>query len=334
PALIPDHFIQNLSDLPALLPPLEKKYAKPKYNATFSTMWGIKSTPTLSDFFECSRRLGFAAVELNHMINSDMLQGFKPNGYTISSIHEPCPADVSAEKLKQLDHLISSTNEEYRRIGIESIKRSIDIAKHYGSKVVVIHSGHVDPSKQLENRMRAMVASGNSHTTEYCDLKEKLIRFRTEQAPPHFESVKKSICELLEYSRPYNIKLGIEVRYHYLEIPSPDELEVILSLASPDQIGFIYDVGHAQTLDRLGFYPHEEWLKRFSSRIIETHIHDVIGTTDHLAPGLGEVDFDMVARYLPDQAIRTCEFQDVNTYEQVKSALSFLAAKGCISKPQ
>ncbi len=334
PALIPDHFIQNLSDLPALLPPLEKKHAKPKYNATFSTMWGIKSTPTLTDFFDCSQRLGFAAVELNHMINSDMLQGFNPNGYTISSIHEPCPADVSAEKLKQLDHLISSTNEEYRRIGIESIKRSIDMAKHYGSKVVVIHSGHVDPSKQLENRMRAMVASGNSHTTEYCDLKEKLIRFRAEQAPPHFESVIKSIRELLDYAKPHNIKLGIEVRYHYLEIPSPDELEVLLSLASPDQIGFIYDVGHAQTLDRLGFYPHEEWLKRFSTRIIETHIHDVIGTTDHLAPGLGEVDFDMVARYLPAQAIRTCEFQDVNTYEQVKSALSFLAAKGCISKPQ
>ena len=111
-------------------------------------------------------------------------------------------------------------------------------------------------------------------------------------------------------------------------------LNVILALGTPDEIGFIYDVGHAQTLDRLGFYPHEEWLKRFSTRIIETHLHDVIGTTDHLAPGLGEVDFDMVARYLPAQAIRTCEFQDINSYEQVKSGLNFLAAKGCISMLQ
>ena len=161
PALTPDHFIQNLSELPALFPPLAKKSPKPKYNASFSTMWGIKSTPTLTDFFECSQRLGFAAVELNHMVNSDLLQGFNPNGYTISSIHEPCPADISAEKLKEKDYLISSTNEDFRRIGIDSIKRSIDMAKQFGSKVVVIHAGHVDPSKQLENRMRALIASGH-----------------------------------------------------------------------------------------------------------------------------------------------------------------------------
>jgi len=33
-----------------------------------------------------------------------------------------------------------------------------------------------------------------------------------------------------------------------------------LGLAGPDRIGFIYDVGHAYTLDYLGFYSHEEWL--------------------------------------------------------------------------
>ena len=222
----------------------------------------------------------------------------------------------------------------YRRIGIE-----FNQAQYRHGDTIPVESrchpsGHVDPSKQLENRMRELVASGQHHTSEFSDLKEKLIQFRAEQAPPHFEFVKKSIQELLDYAKPHNIKLGIEVRYHYLEIPSPDELEITLRLAEPEQIGFIYDIGHAQTLDRLGFYPHEEWLKRFSSRIIETHIHDVIGTTDHLAPGLGEVDFDMVARYLPAKALRTCEFQDVNSYEQVKSALEFLAAKGCIPRSQ
>ena len=237
--------------------------------------------------------------------------------------------------LREIKEIRSSDLFHQRRIsqnGSESIKRSIDMAQQFGSKVVVIHSGHVDPSKQLENRMRELIASGSSHTTEFCDLKEKLIRFRAEQAPPHFESVKKSIRELLDYAKPHNIRLGIEMRYHYLEIPSPDELEVLLSLAIPDQIGFIYDIGHAETLDRLGFYPHEEWLKRFAARIIGTHIHDVIGTTDHLAPGLGEVDFDMVARYLPAQAIRTCEFQDVQHPRTGQGWLDFLAAKGCISK--
>ena len=57
----------------------------------------------------------------------------------------------------------------------------------------------------------------------------------------------------------------------------------------PHRIGFLYDVGHAQTLDILGFYRHEDWLERFAPRIIGTHLHDVVGTTDHFAPGMGTV---------------------------------------------
>jgi sugar phosphate isomerase/epimerase len=104
----------------------------------------------------------------------------------------------------------------------------------------------------------------------------------------------------------------------------------LLALAGPDQLGFVYDVGHAQALDRLGFFSHEEWLRRYSSRMIEVHLHDVKGVTDHLAPGLGEVDFDMVASYLPEDAIRTFELQVVNTPEQVRAGLRFLAEHGCI----
>jgi sugar phosphate isomerase/epimerase len=115
-----------------------------------------------------------------------------------------------------------------------------------------------------------------------------------------------------------------------MEFPSPDELGILLALAGSDQIGFIYDVGHAQTLDRLGFYRHEEWLKRFAPRIIGTHLHDVIGTTDHCAPGLGDMDFSMVAAYLPENAFRTCEFQTFNSPEQVKAGLKVLIERGCI----
>jgi len=101
-------------------------------------------------------------------------------------------------------------------------------------------------------------------------------------------------------------------------------------MAKSDRIGFIYDVGHAHTLDRLGFYPHKEWLERFSSRMIGMHLHDVIGIVDHYAPGLGEVDFDMIVPYLPENAFRTCEIQTFNAPEQVKAGLKFLAEHGCI----
>ncbi len=148
---------------------------------------------------------------------------------------------------------------------------------------------------------------------------------------PYLESVRKSLRELLEYARPLGVRLGIENRYHYSDIPTQDEMEGILAMAGPDQLGFIYDVGHAQTQDRLGFYPHEQWLKRYASRMIGTHIHDVIGIHDHRAPGLGEVDFQMVAGYLPKDAFRTIEVLSFNTPEQIKAGMQILVDTGCVS---
>ena len=84
-----------------------------------------------------------------------------------------------------------------------------------------------------------------------------MINIRAEHAPASFESLKKSMLELLAHAEPLGVRLGIENRYHYLEHPSPDELQTLLGLAGPDQIGFIYDIGHAETLDCLGFYPRE-----------------------------------------------------------------------------
>ena len=182
------------------------------------------------------------------------------------------------------------------------------------------------PKKEL----RSLLASGERDTDEFHDIQQKMISAREETAEASFEAVRKSLVELLAYAEGTGVCLGIENRYHYNEIPSPDELEKLLALAGPDRIGFLYDAGHAEALARMGFYPHEEWLKRFGPRIVGTHLHDMIGMADHYAPGLGNMDFSMIAAYLPENAFRTCEFQTFNTPEQVRAGLEVLMGRGCI----
>jgi sugar phosphate isomerase/epimerase len=303
------------------------------YDASLSTMWGIKTFPNLVDFFEFVQRTGFARIELNHKVTSAMLAGMDLGRYQFSSVHEPCPADISADELKKRDWLISSADEERRREGVNAIKRSIDLARTVGASTIVVHAGHVHSDQGPEKRLRELLAAGRGASEEYAGTRRQMLRMRSEMAPSAFRSVQKSLTELLEYAGKFEIRLGIENRYHYLEFPSPDELEALLALAGPEQIGFLYDVGHAETLDRLGFYPHGQWLERFASRIVGAHLHDVIGTTDHYAPGLGTVDFDRVASYLPETAFRTCEFQTFNTPAQLRAGLAFLVERGCI-KPR
>ena len=328
--LRPDHTILNLYELLEIFPARHQPTMDPVYDASLSTMWAIKTVPSLKDFIEFARRIGFARIELNHKVTSAMLSGIDFNRMQVSSVHEPCPADISADELKKRDWLISSTNEDFRREGVKAIQRSIDLASQFHASAVVIHAGQVSPDTVLEKSLRALITSGVRESAQYREIQRQMIQVRAGAAGAAFESVQKSIRELLAYAEKTKVQLGIENRYHYMEIPSPDELGTLLNVAAPDRLGMIYDVGHAQSLEILGFYPHEEWLKRFSPRIIGTHLHDVLGTTDHYAPGLGTVDFSMVAAYLPEHAFRTCEFQTFNTPEQVKAGLEFLVEHGCI----
>ena len=331
PELIADAYVDNLSELLDIFPNRRNDMTlPPAIAASLSTMWAKKNFPKLSDFFDGARRLGFSRIELNHQIDSAMLAGIDLNRYQFSSVHEPCPSDTSTDELKKRDWLISSPDEDNRKRGVDSIKRSIDLAHQLRASVIVVHCGMVSSDLSTEKELRKLFDSGKTETDKYREHKENLIEQRAGLIGPCYESVRKSLQELLDYAALFRIRLGLENRYHYFDIPNPDEMGDLLALAGPDQLGFIYDVGHAQALDRLGFYPYEEWLQRYASRIIEVHLHDVVGVVDHHAPGLGEVDFDMVASYLPEDAIRTFELQATNSPEQVKAGLKYLVERGCV----
>ncbi len=332
PSLEPDHLIHNLKELLDIFPSRTSPHPAAVYNASLSTMWGIENFQNLADFFEFARRTGFARIELNYRVDTAMLAGIDLSRFQFSSVHAPCPADITEEALKEKDYLISSVVEGNRRQGVQALKRSIDLAHQVGAPAIVIHAGHAPSNNKDENRLRAMVKAGLQATAEFSEIRQAMIEKRAAQIGPYFESVQKSMGELLAHAQGSNVCLGVEARYHYFEIPIPNELETLLAMAGPGEIGFIYDAGHVQTLDRLGFFPHTEWLERFSHRMIGMHLHDAVGTTDHMAAGLGELDFDLISTYLPENAFRTCEFKAFNSSQQVKAGLQYLARHGCVGK--
>jgi sugar phosphate isomerase/epimerase len=333
-----DDTIHNLRELLEIFPARTRnRNHKPdglQYDVTLSTMWAKNKFSELNDFFLAAGRLGYPKLELNHQVSSGMLRGINLGKYQISSIHEPCPAEISAEMLKQRDWLISSPNEEYRKIGLAAVQRSIDLAASLSVRTVVVHAGQVSSDMTLENELRQLYQSGLTGSDEYLEIKERMIAKRRELAGACLHSAEKSLKELVDCASQKGIRLGLENRYHYYDIPTQEEMAAQLALADPDQIGFIYDVGHAMAMDRLGFFPHDLWLKRFSGRIFGSHLHDVVGLSDHRAPGLGEVDFRMVAGYLPKDSFRTVEVLGSNSPEQLKTGLQKLVDTGCVNLVQ
>lgn len=304
----------------------ETQEAEPMHAVALSTMWGIKRFPHLDDFFAAGRAAGFTSFELNHGVNSAMLASVHLNDHPITSVHEPCPADLSPAELRRRDWLISATDEENRRRGVTAVRRSIDLAHQIGAAAVIVHPGRVVMDETAEATMRQLYRDGKRHSPEYERLLTQMIAERAMRAPAHLAAVRRSLAELAEQAARLDVRLGLENRDHYFEIPLIDELAELLDEGYGDTVGYWHDVGHAQKSEYKGYGPHEAWLERFADRIIGIHLHDIAGMEDHLAAGQGQMPWEMLARRLPaGDILRTCEFQNTNSPEQVAAGLRWLA---------
>ncbi len=174
PEFVADHYIDDLYGLLDLFLDQQGKETLPSaFDASLSTMWAKKNFPNLADFFNAARRLGYARIELNHQIDSAMLAGIDMSRYQFSSVHEPCPSDVSTDELKKRDWLISSPDEDNRKRGVESIKRSIDLAHQLHAPVIVVHCGMVSSDLSAEKELRKLFEAGKTETDEYLETKAK-----------------------------------------------------------------------------------------------------------------------------------------------------------------
>ena len=134
PDLVPDQTIQNLHELLNRFPASSTSPSLLPFTTRPSPPCGrSKRCPPWQISLNLRGRTGFARIELNHKVTSAMLAGIDLDRYQFSSVHEPCPADISADELKKRDWLISSTNEENRCEGVKAIQRTIDLAHKLGA---------------------------------------------------------------------------------------------------------------------------------------------------------------------------------------------------------
>lgn len=295
-----------------------------------STMWAQKRARTLVEFFAAGRAAGYEAFELSHQVRPEMLDGAVPGSARVPSVHAPCPNPATLRQLAEQSLLVSSPEEGARRSAVEMVLRSIDLAQAWGARVVVLHAGQVDEAVEAERALRESYRRGEGNTRAYRALRERVVELRAADAPAHLEAVKRSLSEILAYARPRGIRIGLEVRFHYEEIPSFEEMASLLEDHSSQELAYWHDAGHAQVLENLGFTRHLDWLEAYSSRMIGVHFHDVIGIRDHRLPGEGMIDFGRIASYLRAETLKVCEFDWPYSAEEIARGRRVLAENGCL----
>jgi len=298
---------------------------------SLSTMWAKGRFSHMAEFATKAIGLGFTHIEANASISPQMLSELIEAAVPISSIHSPCPVVMSSRGIPISSLSLSSLDENERMEAVSFTKKTIDLAASVRARAVVLHMGEVPIDLSLQNRLYKLCDESHTQTKEYSQAKEELVYQRISQAPPYLDAARTSLQELSEYSRQKGIMLGLETRFHFNEIPNMDEMAKLLNEVPESLVGYWHDVGHAEVQQQLGFSLHEEWLSRFRDRIVGIHLHDILGISDHQAPGKGYMNWEMVAKYLPLGIIKVCEIGEWNDEDQMQGVVNLLQKKGILN---
>lgn len=294
-----------------------------------STSWNIPRHNNAGSLVQEIKSLGFNKLELNFSLTRDLVEEIvllqKKGEIEVVSLHNYCPIPGGLNpKIALPDYYsLASLDEPQRKEAVKNTKITIDTAKRLGASVVVFHAGRVEIQDRTIDLIR-LFDSGQKDKPGYKKLKDRFIKERASKIKPHLEQILRSIDELLSCTSHAGIRLGLENRFYYREIPSFEEAGIILDKFKNSNIFYWHDVGHAQVMQELGFYNHIDYLNSYKDRLIGVHLHDLIGCEDHLAPLAGKFDFGILIPYLKKDTLKVIEAHVPATAEELVKAREYL----------
>ncbi len=296
-----------------------------------STVWTMKrgaSTP--QEVLDPILDLGFEAIELEFRITGKLLEGMAPSlkagAPRVISVHNFCPVpDILPPQKAGGDAFnIASLDREERERAVRYTCRTLEVAHELEVGVVVLHLGYIEGEERKDAPQRAYREGrwGKEELQEY--LKERSLK-----APSHLDAVFFSLERVLRRAETLGVKVGVENRYHLSEIPLGEEIGMVLEEFAGGPIGYWHDTGHAAVAEALGASAcSQALLERDGARRIGIHLHDAQGVDDHLPPGRGGVDFEMVGEFLREGVLKVMEIHPPATGEEIVEGLQFLREKG------
>jgi sugar phosphate isomerase/epimerase len=292
-----------------------------------STSWnGPGANPEL--LLERHRDLGFRRLEAYAHFTLDSLRTLAAEAarrdMQIASLHAPCGVPASPDGFPVgIGDWLASTNASESTRAVDAQRHTIDAAAAMGARAIVVHLGNSGAASRQAALFDTIARYGRL-SDEHLRLRDSAWQERELAKGPHLEAAIRNLRVLGQHAVGTGVRLGVECRDGYSEIPSLDEFEEVLSACDGLPVGYWHDAGHGAKLDYLGFLAHEDFLRRYSEQLVGMHIHDTRAGRDHLAPGQGSTDFDMLARYLRPDTIRTLELHRSVTASEISQALDLL----------
>ena len=275
--------------------------------------------------------LGFDRIELGHGIRLSLMEGiqrrFNKGGFTISSLHNFCPLPIEITRAAPDCYQFSSDDARERDRALKHTFQTIDFAQRFGAGIVVLHLGRA-PIDDYTSKLVRLAEVGMIHSREYVREKMACIRKRQDKVGPYLERSKECLKRIVEYAAGKDVRLGVESRHSYEEIPNEREMAEVLNEFNVPEVGYWHDFGHVQVKHNLGFLDHLEWMTAIAPRLVGCHLHDTQWPgRDHQPPFTGDVPYDALLALLPKETLFVFEMSPRKTREEIMVAREKWAAK-------
>ncbi len=297
-----------------------------------STVWKSGELKDGQELMECFAGLGFRDIELEYRISGDTFKQIKQflnkaKDIKIVSIHNFFPVpDIHATGGADVFHFSSEDREE-RSLAVKYAVKTIQIASELGARAVVLHLGKVQMDT-VSNGLFSLYDAGKVGSDEHKMKLEEFRILRDRKKGKTLDMMLLSMDEIQKAAEKYGVDVGIENRYSFEECPNFDEMAVIFEKFGGGRIGYWHDVGHAKVQENLGIVGTKELLDAYGKLLVGVHLHDVNGYSDHHVPGIGEVDFDLLKKYLRKDTIKILEIHPRETEKDLMDGVDLLKNMG------
>lgn len=293
----------------------------------FSTCWNSSRHTTGDSMLrEIRDELGFDLIELGHGIRISLMPGiqkiFESGEMRFSSLHNFCPLPVEVMGASPDCYTFSARTAAERHRAVKQTLQTIDFAARLDAAFVVLHCGKV-PIAPVTEPLVTLAKQGKMFSRDYVRRKVAAVAARETHAPTYLERVKECLKPIIEYAAKKNVKLGIEGRRGYEEIPSERELPDLLEELAAPHVGYWHDMGHLQVKENLGFVDHAEWLAKIGPRTFGCHLQDCRWPAqDHQVPFSGEIDFANLIPLLPTDCLYVWELSPRKAAEEIRQSVN------------
>ncbi|HEY7295427.1 MAG TPA: TIM barrel protein, partial [Dehalococcoidia bacterium] len=207
-----------------------------------STMWAQQErfAAEMAPFAELAAAAGYTHVEVSHATDERGLrQLMAQQTLPLSSLHAPTPRERTANGRWNTDLNLAAADEAERAAAVAATLRTIDFAAEAGAGSVVVHLGGVGSSGvRGDSRLRGMYTSGKTAGPEVEEARREAVEERARGAHAAWAAAARSLEAIVGHARVCSVRIGIETRMWYHEIPLPDEAVVLLADYDPAEAGY------------------------------------------------------------------------------------------------